>query len=284
MIGQEIKKVLEQLSPSKEPITKLNYDHITLSDEEQEEALRLAREEKHFKIEREAYRDKISKSVDWSRPNARMLLNGLKETKSKLGDPFEITDQNKEVIYKLCLYFSGDEQRLKQIYPDMDLKKGIMLMGPSGVGKTHLMSYFMTNPYSSFIHTTCKIVIERYRAGWKRDDKSTIEYYSGIIPSTHPQPFNQPTMGICFGDLGNEIEANSYGNKTEVMEEILFLRYENYQPKEENDGESMLPFYQTHVTTNLDADMIERKYGTRIRSRMGEMFNVLPLVGESFRK
>lgn len=212
-----------------------------------------------------------------------MLLEGLKSTKSKLGEPFRLVEEQKEAIYKLCLYFSGDEKRLKEVYPDIDLKKGIVLMGPAGVGKTHLMTYFMTNPYASFIHTTCKSIVEKYRTNWTRDDKSTTEYYSGPIAASHPQPYNQEVLGVCFGDLGTEIEANSYGNKKEVLEEILFNRYEFSLP-DEDSSKSKLAFYHTHITTNLDANMIEVKYGPRIRSRMSEMFNVVPITGESFRK
>ncbi|MDA3943267.1 MAG: hypothetical protein PF694_06975 [Bacteroidetes bacterium] len=47
------------------------------------------------------------------------------------------------------------------------------------------------------------------------------------------------------------------------MAEILLSRYDN------------LPFNQTHITTNLNADAIEQTYGSRLRSRMREMFNLI---------
>ena len=31
----------------------------------------------------------------------------------------------------------------------------------------------------------------------------------------------------------------------------------------------------THITTNLDSDEIDKRYGLRVRSRMREMFNLI---------
>ncbi len=46
----------------------------------------------------------------------------------------------------------------------------------------------------------------------------------------------------------------------------------------------VMPFWYTHVTTNLSGDQIEENYGTRVRSRMREMFNMIILPGEDRRK
>jgi DNA replication protein DnaC len=38
------------------------------------------------------------------------------------------------------------------------------------------------------------------------------------------------------------------------------------------------------ITTNCDGNLIEKKYGYRVRSRLREMFNVIELKGEDLRK
>jgi len=60
--------------------------------------------------------------------------------------------------------------------------------------------------------------------------------------------------------------------KENVIEEIIFNRYE-----------AGLQFEYTHITTNLDADMIEKIYGERFIDRLREMCNVISIEGESFR-
>ena len=57
------------------------------------------------------------------------------------------------------------------------------------------------------------------------------------------------------------------------MEQILLNRYDNN-----------LPFKFTHITTNKSVDEIEQMYGTRVRSRMKEMFNMIVLDGKDRRK
>jgi DNA replication protein DnaC len=49
------------------------------------------------------------------------------------------------------------------------------------------------------------------------------------------------------------------------MAEILLSRYDQFI------SQDML----THITTNLSASEIENAYGSRVRSRLREMFNLL---------
>lgn len=49
------------------------------------------------------------------------------------------------------------------------------------------------------------------------------------------------------------------------MAEILLSRYDMHISRR----------IQTHITTNLSASEIEAQYGTRVRSRMRELFNLI---------
>ena len=243
-----------------------NFENIELTYEESQEALRVARAKKAQAIKIQEWNDRIKEPFEWYVPTALDLHRQIRKTKSMNGDEYEINDDNKEVVAALCLYFAKDS-RFKG-----SLSKGILLMGKPGTGKTHLMNFFSKNPHASYIVPTCKHIAEQYRNGWSSNEMDTIQYYSVLKRAEIGHPFNQTELGACFGDLGAESEANSYGNKKNVMEEILFNRYETH-----------LPFNMTHFTTNLDVDDIERIYGSRMRDRLREMCNVFILQGKSFR-
>lgn len=231
----------------------------------------MGREAKHFKTQKEEYWNRVQAGVNWSVPNARELFEKLRATKSQTGKPFQITEGNKKVVDALCLYFAGDDGFHKQ-GAGFSLEKGILLLGIPGIGKTHLMNFFSKNPHASYILPTCKTITEKYVQKYVRDDMSVIEYYSTLQKAEFGHIYDQDHLGICFGDLGAESDGNSYGNKRNVIEEIIFNRYE-YK----------FPFKYTHFTSNLDPNMIKEKYGDRMRDRMREMCNVLVLTGQSFR-
>lgn len=272
MIGDQIKKHLTELSPdSQEPATINLFEEIKLSDEEIAEALRAGREKKFYEIRQKEYWDKISAGERWARPSARDLYHQLLATKSQTGDRFQVTDWNKETIFSLCLYFAGDA-RFEDRGDNFKLGKGILLAGSQGTGKSHLMAFFSKNPHASYLHVTCKAVAERYRTGWQRDEQDTLQWYSSSPKADAGHIYGQTELGYCYGDLGTEGEKKNFGNTMNVMEHIIFQRYEN-----------KLPFNHTHITTNLDADEIESMYGIRVRDRLREMCNLLTLKGPSWR-
>lgn len=255
-----------RFQPSAE-ITPNPYSEVELDENEIESALRDAREKKHFELQRKKYAESMVAPKKFYEPTAADLKLILMSTVSKNGDPYVINQSNESVINQLCLYFAKDT-RFKG-----DPLKGIMLVGKPGVGKTHLMNFFVKNPKASYIIPTCKIIAEKYANQWTSDEKSTIEYYSELKRAEFGHQWDQSYLGCCFGDLGAETDSNSYGNKRNVVEEIVFNRYE-----------ANIPSYYTHFTTNLNPQELEAKYGSRFRDRLKEMCNVLTLDGNSFRK
>ncbi|WP_114781863.1 P-loop NTPase family protein [Botryobacter ruber] len=69
----------------------------------------------------------------------------------------------------------------------------------------------------------------------------------------------------CFDDLGAESSLRYYGNMCNVMGEVLLSRYDLFV----SQG------VKTHLTTNLTSSELEKTYGSRVRSRMREMFNLV---------
>jgi DNA replication protein DnaC len=76
---------------------------------------------------------------------------------------------------------------------------------------------------------------------------------------------------ICFDDIGVEPPMRYFGDQIHVIGEILLSRYDLFVSKE----------IRTHATTNLTADEIEARYGSRVRSRLREMFNLIAFSSEA---
>lgn len=183
-----------------------------------------------------------------------------KRGKELYGDKFKIHEQDHELIYKLIVYFLQDKPEAERL--NIDLTKGVLLSGPIGCGKTSLMTLmrFVPPPERNPIIKSCRdvsfeFIQEGYEVIWR---------YSRMAFN------NQQPRVHCFDDLGAEQALKYYGNECNVMGEIMLSRYDLYMA---ND---MI----THITTNLSASELESLYGSRVRSRMREMFNLIAF-GES---
>lgn len=172
---------------------------------------------------------------------------------------FQIDDRNRDLVNDLFLYFHFQKGRL-------DLRKGLWLEGPVGTGKSTLMqvfSQYLKSLQMGFRVYICSQVttdysltgdLSRYldNAGWSS---------SGPVP-------------MCFDELGREpLPAKYYGTELNVMQHILHIRYSYWQ----TTG------LRTFVTTNANGNDIERLYGDFIRDRRKEMFNIIPVTGDSRR-
>jgi hypothetical protein len=86
-----------------------------------------------------------------------------------------------------------------------------------------------------------------------------------IIRKTVSFPLKEIPRVYCFDDLGTESSLKYFGNKCSVMAKFLLSRYDLFISKR------ML----TRITTNLSSNEIEEMYGTRVRSRLREQFNLI---------
>lgn len=186
------------------------------------------------------------------------LLSALQNRGKELfGDHFAIYPDDIEIIRRLLAYFQQDSRAL--IHFNLDPHKGILLTGPIGCGKTSLVTLMRS------------LLPESQRYGIKscrdvtfdfiRDGYEVVQRYS-----THAyRASDRQPLAFCFDDLGAESTLKYYGNECNVMGEILLSRYDHFIRSR------ML----THATTNLSASELESYYGSRIRSRMREMFNLI---------
>lgn len=237
------------------------YDHIILSDQEIEkiysvligrteeevnEAFRLARRAKDAMIKESEYLKRISEERKFDHLTFDELYNNI------LHSGYIPSKYNEPILSELCYYFTADHRF------NGDLEKGILLAGGVGCGKTFTMSKFKDNQHASFIIKSCREVT--YEFG-QYGFSVLIRYGKNIqFPENR---FGHTDCGVMFDDLGTDEDVRFYGNDKNPMQEILQQRYDNCLPK------------YTHITTNLTGDQIEQIYGVRIRSRIREMFNTL---------
>ena len=190
-------------------------------------------------------------------PGCRNWLEG--QGKKMFGAHFRIFQEDQELLLALLIYAIGDKEGAAK--RNLDLKKGILLNGPIGCGKTSLMTlinYFFPKGKQYQIKSAREISFEYEKEGYK-----TINRYSKTTLKSGTSAIN-PNI-FCFDDLGIEQPQKYFGNECNVMAEILLSRYDLF----------VLKGLPTHLTTNLSASELESKYGNRIRSRMREMFNLV---------
>ena len=168
--------------------------------------------------------------------------------KSLFGQGFKIYEEDRAILFKLCNYQIRDYETCKKL--DIDLKKGILLSGPVGCGKTSLMKLIRhITPHYKFYEVipARNIVFAFNHLGY------------GLIEQYGDNQF------YCFDDIGVEPFGRYFGNDCNVMGEILLSRHDLFLEYK----------FKTHCTTNLNAHELEDFYGNRVRSKMRELFNLI---------
>lgn len=190
------------------------------------------------------------------------------------GKPFVTDEQTIENIKPIFHYFLRDPQffdcsALRRDLSVPSFKKGLLIIGGFGVGKTDIMKTF-------------EALFKRF-AGLRYKVFSTPSVVNAFESCSTPQDkeafYKNMNMGtILFDDLGSENVASNYGI-TDVMQGVLLKRYDS----------SLL----THIICNFsnpDMDVVQtlqdlgKRYDPRIYDRLFEMFNIIVFQGKSFRR
>ncbi|TDQ12203.1 hypothetical protein ATK78_1337 [Pedobacter metabolipauper] len=176
---------------------------------------------------------------------------------------FLIDSDNREIFELLCMYFSEDPAF--ELSGEYSFKKGIMINGPTGCGKTKLMKIFSSNTFRPFITTSVRSVADAYQ----EDGIDALNKYSSLIPVYPQRNFGFDAIGHCFDDLGTEDDKKNFGNQVNVLQDIIYKVYD----------QELTGWF--HLTTNLGGKEIDSIYGNRIRSRMREMYNQMMFSPEA---
>lgn len=176
----------------------------------------------------------------------------------RFGSNFQIQKQDIPVIQKLILYAIHETEQCEK--HNIDLKKGILLTGPIGCGKTSWMHLIQSLglPEQKFLVKSARDITFEFN----RDGYETINNYG------------KRHRPLCLDDIGVEQNIKFYGNDCNTIAEVLLHRYE----LQTNYG------IITHATTNLSASQLEQLYGNRVRSRLRSMFNLISFPQSSMDK
>lgn len=146
-------------------------------------------------------------------------------------------------------------------------------MGPNGTGKSKLLTIFSVfgqKRFDGFKVYECMTISNGYA------QTGDIDRYTFNQTGKYG---NQKPCDMGFDELGREtIPANHFGQKLNVMQYILHIRYSLWQSRG----------IKTFITTNLSTDDVHDFYDgindRFISDRCKEMFNVVSLLGSSRRK
>lgn len=182
----------------------------------------------------------MSETIDYGTAKSIFWLAATETTKGT----YQVDEENKHVLQGLTLYFS----RQPEFETDTtSLQKGVLLSGAPGTGKTLLLRLFRAlvrdSDYSFRIATTLQVADD-----YAKNGTDAIHSYNGIW---------------CFDDLGVETAVAHYGDRRDVMTELIHHRYRLWQERGT----------VTHFSTMLDADAIITRYGEMSFSRIIQMCN-----------
>lgn len=161
--------------------------------------------------------------------------------------PFEINDQNREILKQLWFYLGKSEQFIG------DLNKGIILAGKNGIGKSLILQAF------------CEIIA-------KTTQRRITVYHSKTLANLIKKNGYEDYLylPIKIGDIGKEQrEVMEFGTKIQPIADLIALRY---------DSGAL-----TFGTTNYKNETMQEYYGKTTTDRFKEMFNILEMNGESYR-
>ncbi len=251
------------------------YKHISLSDEEMNEAIIWAKQKKNHAIQEQKIRQREEE-------NRKLLIEtqwNYHQTKSYMAyraanifSGFTIDEYNEPVFELLCLYFSNDvkfESSAENLgIANPSLSKGIMLAGTFGTGKTWMMKLFSKNQRQVFHLQNAKFIADAFSESG--EDSQFVKLHKNAV--NDGSSFLQPYAGLCIDDIGTEDIKNHFGNKKNVIGDLIEKRY----------SVSNVGVY-LHATTNFTAEQLGSFYGQRVVSRMREIFNFIAVKGKDRR-
>ena len=223
----------------------------------QQEVLTAANSAKHYKIWEQSQRQaekqsEISKHTELKEKcNYNYFRKLMEDNSINLFSKKLIFNQYNELfIQAICLFLSNDSRAENY---NIDLNKGILIRGISGLGKTYVIKCLANNELKPInIISMLEICSEIKMEG---------EYNLKPSPVTY------------LDDLGSEEPTvNYFGTKINWFKDFIELYYMKN-----------IPFNRLIISTNNSFDEIEAKYGFRVRSRMKDMFNVIDLKGQDMR-
>lgn len=157
------------------------------------------------------------------------------------------------MLWYFCQHpnFLNPENKTHHDVADYSFKKGIMMVGNVGCGKTEMI----TNFYE---------VLKRFQMGFLIHSCLDIEESFATSGYEALKEYTKPFTKV-FDDLGFDDVVKFYGNEERIMIRVLEKRHRQFIDKG----------IISHFTTNLNGKLIKERYGERTHSRAKEMCNII---------
>lgn len=240
----------------KERLSKMNWE-LKIN---RTKILKDANASKHYQIwqkekrQEEKEQEQKLKQALIDKWNANYFFKFMSLTsKYEFGKKLIVNQYNSDFITAVCFFLSRDERFETEL--GYSLKKGLLIRGISGIGKTHIVKCVANNElHPVFVVSTIEITDEVKNNG---------EYNLPIVPNGC----------IYLDDLGTEQPTvKFFGTAISWFKDYIEMAY--------LDNAS---FNNILISTNNSAQDFEDKYGFRVRSRIREMFNVIDVKGKDMR-
>jgi len=162
---------------------------------------------------------------------------------------FEVNDINKQIMNQLYYHLVGHKEKFNG-----NMQKGILIAGKNGIGKTLILKAYCETRKMLF-GRSCNTFHSKKLVELIRENG-----YDDLIKRE-----------IMIDDIGKESrEIVDFGTKIQPIADLIAFRY---------DKGSL-----TFATTNYKIDTLSEFYGITTTDRFKEMFNLIEMEGESFRK
>lgn len=182
------------------------------------------------------------------------LMEFFKETAGNLVENYVLDEQNIVQIDFALRYFYGLPLPEDVAINKVSHKKGLLLFGNYGTGKSMLF----------------RIINEMRPSGMRFKFLSASDIVAMYETDGEKGLIHLDGKKILIDELGAEKTGFYYGSKMNVLQHVLLKRYNLFIEKG----------LRTHATTNLSMEEVREMYGPRVYSRFFEMFNLVPFGAE----
>jgi len=191
----------------------------------------------------------------WTAANIYKLMAWTSQ--NEFGKKLIIKEKNgndfTKLITALCFFVSRDNRFETEL--GYSFKKGLLIRGVSGLGKTHLVKCICKNGFNPILILSMLEISDEIRLNGEVNIR--LDGY-GIL---------------YLDDVGTEeSSAKHYGNVINFFKNFIEGTYLRKQT-----------FNHIMMSTNNSFLELEQKYGFRVRSRIKDMFNIIDVTGKDMR-
>jgi len=237
-------------------------DEVELTPDEAEKALHVANQSKAWKLHTEAtkaenrHRMRIEAQEVKAKWNYQHFFRVMKDEAYQRGIDLIFNEQTERLIKTICFKLSGDRRYETEM--GYSFRKGLIIRGEPGLGKTWIVSLVANNPVCSVQMVTMHEIIA-----------SVME--SGLYTGLKFASYNL----VYLDDVGTEGgEVTYFGTKINWFKTWF----------EEIYAKNKWAMSRLIVSTNCSFTEIEKLYGFRVRDRIAEMFDIIDMTGNSLRR